>query len=207
MSQKPDDLSAVKAICDALEPFDEINRERIIRWASERLGLKNPIQNSLTNSSGTLPPAASQPPTHEHSTHARAKDIKTFLEEKNPTSANQLVAAVAYYHKFEAPPAERKDAITTDDLMEACRKANRERPKFPAQILVNASSFGLVDKVGTGTYEINAVGENLVAVSMPTAGHGNSGSRKNSSSGKKAASKKTSSKKAAQPKKAAAKKK
>lgn len=202
MSQKPDDLSAVKAICDALEPFDEINRERIIRWASERLGLKNPIQNALPSSSGSIPPAASQQPIHEHITHTRAKDIKTFLEEKNPTSANQLVAAVAYYHKFEAPPTERKDSITTDDLMEACRKANRERPKFAAQILINASSFGLVDKVSTGTYEINAVGENLVAVSMPTVGHGNSSSRKNSSSGKKAVSKK-----AAKPKKAAAKKK
>lgn len=202
MNQKPDDLSAVKAICDALEPFDEINRERIIRWASERLGLKTPIQNTLVNTSGSISTSASHSLTQEQNSPARPKDIKTFLDEKNPTSANQLVAAVAYYHKFEAPASERKDSITTDDLMEACRKANRERPKFPAQILVNASSFGLVDKVGSGTYEINAVGENLVAVSMPTTGHGNSGSRKNTSSAKK-----VTSKKAAKPKKATAKKK
>lgn len=200
MSQKPDDLSAVKAICDALEPFDENNRERIIRWASERLGLKTSPPIALKNSSHAIPPVAAYSQAPEQNSTGRNKDIKTFLEEKNPTSANQLVAAVAYYNKFEAPHSERKNAITTEDLMEACRKANRERPKFPAQILVNASSFGLVDKVDTGTYEINAVGENLVAVSMPTPSHGKSGIRKATSP-----SKKTSAKKAVNAKKGAKK--
>jgi hypothetical protein len=48
----------------------------------------------------------------------------------------------------------------------------------------------LLDKVGTGTYEINSVGENLVAVSMPTAGHGNSGKKRTSTKTKKAIKKK-----------------
>lgn len=184
MSQKLDDLAAVKTICDALEPFDENERERILRWTSERLGIKNvPIFNK---SADTALPTGGQSQQFDSRGSSGAKDIKTFLNEKSPSSANQLVAAVAYYHKFEAPLAERKNSINTDDIMEACRKAGRERPKHPNQILVNASGFGLVDKVGTGTYEINAVGENLVAVSMPTASHGNAGTKRKSSPTKKA---------------------
>jgi len=186
MSQKPDDLAAIKTICDALEPFDEGERERILRWASERLGLKGMVPAPPQTQQGAPPPNSGQPVV----THQGSKDIKTFLDEKNPNSANQLVAAVAYYFKFEAPVAEKKTSITADDVMEACRKGNRERPKHPNQILINASAFGLIDKVGTGTYEINSVGENLVAVSMPTSGHGNSGSRKPPAKTKKGGKKK-----------------
>ncbi len=186
MSNKPDDLGAIKTICDALEPFDDTEKERILRWASERLGIKNVVLTTTQTQQTGNPTASGQPII----THHGGKDIKTFLEEKNPTSANQLVAAVAYYHKFEAPAAERKNSITADDVTEACRKANRDRPKHPNVILVNANAFGLVDKVGTGTYEINAVGENLVAVSMPTAGHGNSGTKRTASKSKKATAKK-----------------
>ena len=186
MSNKPDDLGAIKTICDALEPFDDTEKERILRWASERLGIKN-VAPATTQTQQTSNPTASGQPAV---THPGGRDIKSFLDEKNPTSANQLVAAVAYYHKFEAPAAEQKNSITADDIMEACRKGNRERPKHANQILVNASAFGLVDKVGTGTYEINSVGENLVAVSMPTAGHGNSGTKRTASKSKKATAKK-----------------
>jgi hypothetical protein len=192
MSQKPDDLAAIKTICDALEPFDEGERERILRWASERLGIKSSTHATTPEQVNTHTVGQ---PSHEVRGHVGIKDIKTFLDEKNPTSANQLVAAVAYYHKFEAPISERKNSITSEDLTEACRKGQRERPKFPSQILVNASGFGLIDKVGTGSYEINAVGENLVAVSMPTASHGNSGTKKAASGGRKNSAKKAAAKK------------
>jgi hypothetical protein len=184
MSQKPDDLDALRTIFTALDPFDESERERIMRWASEKLGIKNftqtVIQGSLAAANVNILPAA----------QGSLKDIKTFLTEKNPTSANQLVAAVAYYFKFEAPASERKDSITKEDLLDACRKATLERPKAPNVVMVNAAKYGLVDNVGTGAYEINAVGENLVAVSMPTAGHGNSGKKRNTSKAKKNAKKK-----------------
>ncbi len=186
MTQKPDDLDALRVIVTALEPFDETERERIIRWASEKLGIKS-IVPPMTQ---VIPPANATMTNLPASGQPERKDIKTFLDEKNPTSGNQLVAAVAYYYKFEAPVAERKKAITKDDLMEASRKANRERPKNPNVILVNAKEYGLVDKVGTGAYEINAVGENLVAVSMPGAGHRNSGTKKSFPQEKKIVKKK-----------------
>jgi len=185
MSQKPDDLDALRTIITALDPFDESERERIMRWASEKLGIKN-----FTPAATQGAPLAANTLNIPPATPGGIKDIKSFLTEKNPTSANQLVAAVAYYYKFEAPVAERKNSITKEDLLDACRKATLERPKAPNVVMVNAAKYGLVDNVGTGAYEINAVGENLVAVSMPTAGHGNSGKKRNTAKTKKAAKKK-----------------
>jgi hypothetical protein len=182
MTHKPDDLEALKTICNALEPFDETDRERILRWTTERLGMKTPAP--ITQQ---IIPTHNTAPTTTPTTHGSAKDIKTFLLEKAPNSANQLVAAVAYYFKFEAPANERKNSITKDDVLDACRKATIERPKAPNVVMANAAKYGFVDNVGTGAYEINGVGENLVAVSMPTAGHGNSGKKR----GKKAPKKNT----------------
>jgi hypothetical protein len=116
MTNKPDDLGAIKTICDALEPFDENERERILRWASERLGIKNVVTAPSIQAQQIFTPAATGQPTI---TQPGGKDIKSFLDEKNPTSANQLVAAVAYYYKFEAPASERKNAITAEDVTEA----------------------------------------------------------------------------------------
>jgi hypothetical protein len=186
MSQKPDDLDALRAIITALDPFDESERERIMRWASEKLGIKSFTPVTTPG----LPAATHNQNTPPATPGSGIKDIKSFLTEKNPTSANQLVAAVAYYYKFEAPVAERKNSITKEDLLDACRKATLERPKAPNVVMVNAAKYGLVDNVGTGAYEINAVGENLVAVSMPTAGHGNAGKKRNGGKSKKAAKKK-----------------
>ena len=39
MSSKPDDLEAVRSAADTLQPFANDDRERIIRWAREKLGM------------------------------------------------------------------------------------------------------------------------------------------------------------------------
>jgi hypothetical protein len=39
MSSKPDDLEAVRSLADTLQPFASEDRERIIRWAREKLGM------------------------------------------------------------------------------------------------------------------------------------------------------------------------
>ena len=41
---KADDLDAVRAVVEALEPFGEDSRTRIIRWATEKLGISDEIQ-------------------------------------------------------------------------------------------------------------------------------------------------------------------
>jgi hypothetical protein len=82
-----------------------------------------------------------------------------------------MAAVVAYYHHFEAPLSDRKDSIGKEDLVDACRKSDRARPKRPEQVLVNAYHAGLFDRAGkAGQYRLNSVGENLVAMVLPEQG-------------------------------------
>jgi hypothetical protein len=99
---------------------------------------------------------------------AAAGDIRSFIDAKKPRNDVQFAAAVAYYHQFEASPAEKKDAINKDDLQEAARKASRERFSKPIVTLSNAHKLGLLDRAGEkGYFSINSVGENLVAMTLP----------------------------------------
>ena len=93
------------------------------------------------------------------------------MSEKDPKKAVHVAAVVAYYHKFEAPPSERKDAINKDDLQEAMRLAGRPRYRKPLQTLANAHILGLLDRGSEkATFTLNSVGENLVAMTLPGTG-------------------------------------
>ncbi len=162
MTSKPDDLEAVRTIVATLEPFDVTEKERIIRWAREKLSL--PVQ-------GTTIHEAINQKKHTDSRQYVSKtrqDIKAFINEKNPRSDMQFAATVVYYYAFEAPESNKKDAISGDDLQEACRLAGRTRLTNPGQTLRNAAFQGLLDKLDRGTFSINAVGENLVAMTLPS---------------------------------------
>lgn len=197
MSAPKDDLEAVRAVVDAIKDFKSDEQQRIFRWVAEKLGLPQPFASTVhtpPSPSGTptrvTPPAAplAPPPL------AVAKDIKTFVAEKDPTKDVQVAAVVAYFYRFEAPPAERKDAINKDDLQEAMRLAGRPRFANPLQTLSNAHTVGLLDRGSEkATFTINSVGENLVAMTLP--GSGNSPPKPNKAK-RKAAAKNALSKKA-----------
>lgn len=165
MSTKPpDDFEAVRSIVEALTPFEPKDQERIIRWAREKVGLTVQQDSRIPIapvSSGSQ--AGSAPPFAE----VRSKDIRSFIENKSPQSDNQFAAAVAYYHRFEAPESERKTTIGSDDLQEATRQAGRARLNSPGQTLLNAHGQGYFDKAERGRYALNTVGENLVAMALP----------------------------------------
>jgi len=166
MSQTPDDLEAVRTIAKALEAFEHKDQERIIRWAREKLGLP-PYKETAVDKNQTGTEKIDQSGTGVHSDKS-GLDIKGFINLKNPQSDNQLAATIAYYYRYEAPEAERKQAITKDDLQNTCRLANIERLNKPTQTLVNAHHAGLFDKgPERGTYVLNSVGENLVAMTLP----------------------------------------
>jgi hypothetical protein len=185
MSTKPDDLEAVRIIVHTLSVFDATEQERILRWSREKLGLPTEARGSAALN--TLTPIDSPAPPYgafASRSHDTATDIKSFIAEKIPSSDNQFAAAVAYYYRFEAPEAARKETITSDDLQEACRLAGRSRIEKPAQTLINAHNGGLLDKAGDrGAYSISTVGENLVAMALP------SGAGQRPRSGKKSTTK------------------
>lgn len=195
-----DKFDAVRTVVQTLDPFDESDQEQIIRWACESIGLSSPAG---APSSASAPQPSTRPPTpsvHSAVAHTPA-NIKSFVNGKSPRSDIQFAATVAYYFEFEAAESERKDEINGDDLREACRLVDRGRLTAPGQTLINAHHQGLLDKgSGRGFYRINAVGENLVAMTLPetSAAGAASGTRRavrKKTSRKKKAKKKTTKKK------------
>ena len=164
-TKPPDEFDAIRLIYETLKPFPADDQQRLLRWVQEKLGLVASVPSGGTPQSQTGEHAH---PVAVHQSHG-GTNIKSFMEAKNPKSDNQFAAAVAYFYRFEASDAEKKDTITKDDLLTACRLVNRKRPERPAQVLVNAHHQGLLDKGGEpGQYRINSVGENLVAMVLPS---------------------------------------
>ena len=190
MADKKDDLDAVREIVQILTELPEEDRERILRWTREKLGMSTEL--SVLQPHPITPVAEHPGPV----IGPGRMDICSFVNEKDPRTGVQLAAVVAYYHQFVAPPDQRKDTIVSSDLTDACRKADRVRPKAPAQVLGDAFRDGLLDRAeGHGEYRLNSVGENLVAMVLP----GDEGERRTSTrrpAKRKATRKKTAKKKA-----------
>lgn len=180
----PDDLDAVRAVVEALKGFEAGEQRRIIRWAEEKLGLAPAAgfgRAPMATAPGEVAPIA-------EATAARSGDIRSFVLHKQPGSDNQFAAVVAYYHAFEAPVAQRKSEIGADDLREAARLAGQKRLRKPIATLHAAALRGYLDKgKPRGTFRLNAVGENLVAMTLPggTPGAVNASRAKRKSGAKK----------------------
>ena len=168
MTKATDDLEAVRVVTAALESFEADDQERIIRWAREKLGLSvvsvAATQQSSRQSTGQMESLAVRP-----SQSVGIKNLSTFVREKNPTNDVQFAATVAYFHRFETTPDKQKAEINADDLQDATRLVPRNRFKHPGQTLRNAHNLGLLDKGSQeGFFAINSVGENLVAMTLPS---------------------------------------
>ena len=174
MSATNDKFEAAKTIVETVKTFDLKDQEMIFRWAAESLGIAGPIVASSPVSQSASPQSPAHGSQHgaqaqpgAQSTSAPTQDIKTFVAAKSPKSDVQFAATVAYYYQFLAPQAHRKTTITQEDLLDACRKADWQRPPSPYQTLNNAFHLGLLDRPEKGTFSINSVGENLVAMTLP----------------------------------------
>lgn len=172
MAKTGDDLEAVRAVVAALSGFSPEDQERVIRWAREKLGLPS-APHSVTDIRVPQPPSSvrvSLPMEAPSPTGPGAsKDLKAFVEAKQPKSDTQFAATVAYFYRFEAPSAQRADEIDSSTLQDACRLAGRNRLNKPAQTLRNAKHQGLLDSGGeAGKFSLNTVGENLVAMTLPS---------------------------------------
>lgn len=182
MTKPKDDLEAVRDVVAALQDFEPADAERILRWAREKLGLSAPVRGDASLAATPFATPATKMPDTVH-----GQDIKSFIAAKHPKSDMQFAATVAYYYKFEAPVDQRKEFIMGDDLQEACRQTGRKRFTNPNQTLVNAHHTGYLDKAGDrGAYQINTVGENLVAMALPETGAAASAKRSTQGGRKKA---------------------
>src|SRR5207249_2224662 len=119
---------------------------------------------------------------------ANTVDVRTFAKGKNPTTVNERIAVIAYYLAHEAPPTERKDRLTWDDIEPYFVQAGFPLPTAGQMALVNAKNAGYLVPVDRGQYKLNAVGHNLVAHKLP-AGDGSETKRRPARRGGKGKSK------------------
>src|ERR1041385_1302832 len=169
------DFLAAEEIKGILEGREKAEQERIIRWVGESLELS--ITGRTRAHTQEAHATASAPPTlGEGDRSSRATDMRTWVAEKQPKSDTQFVAVVAYFFRFIGPEAERKDSITAEDLQTAARLAGWRVFKTPSVTLNNVINQGYLDRAGRGAYRLNAVGENLVTMTLP--GTGESGAKR-----------------------------
>jgi hypothetical protein len=182
-------LDAAQKIVTELQGMTNDQQALAIKFATETLGLQAataPAQamQSTVQSPNVVPPSASVMP-------GQRTDIKTFTATKAPKSDQQFAAVVAYYYQFEASSADKKDSIDAATMKEAARQAGRKQVRNWNTSLDNARRAGYLDKAERGAFKLNAVGENLVAITLPgSVGSGNGGAKKKQFSKKKAAGKK-----------------
>jgi hypothetical protein len=157
---------AIDELINALTGLNESERRTAIRAASEHLKIRLDWESARALAGPTMPSA----PPEIASSETRAVDIRTFKEEKQPSSAMEMAATVAYYLSELAPLSERKSEVEVGDMIKYFKQANFPLPKSPQVLLVNAKNAGYFDSTGGGNYKLNTVGYNLVAHNLPRDG-------------------------------------
>ena len=166
MSKPHNDFEVAKSIHDLLEPLNAERRQRILRWVGESLGFSpsQPAQAQPISSGANVAPQNPSVPL----TASPKLDIKTFVEQKAPRSDQQFAAVVAYYYRFEASEEKQKLTLDTETIQDATRLVGRKRLTNPLATLNNAKNSGYLNSSTAGEFEISTVGENLVAMTLPS---------------------------------------
>ena len=154
------EIEALQVVIDALEPLDDDARSRVVEYTLKRLGMR---ELSTSSAAAKPPPETSGPAMPA----PRQLDIRSLRAEKQPSSAVEMAALVAYYLSEAAPPDERRDAVTTADIELYFKRANYRLPKRLNMTLPNATAAGYFDRIGRGEFRLNPVGFNLVTQSLP----------------------------------------
>ena len=85
-----DDLQAVRTITETLDPFPAEDRERIIRWVREKLGMSSyPTTAHSSSPPQHHVPLQSALGAHPAPSAKGVRDVKSFLAEKDPKSDRQ----------------------------------------------------------------------------------------------------------------------
>lgn len=167
------EIQAIEQVIAALEPLDQEARARVLDYTFKRLGIAEaPFQ---VDSPSALPPSQSPAPEPIVSPPGPRQDIRALRDEKQPKSANEMAAVVAYYLADLAPAEERKKEIGTADIEKYFKQAGHPLPGVVEKTLRNAAAAGYFDSAARGLYSLNPVGHNLVAHGLPRAGANSQG--------------------------------
>jgi hypothetical protein len=161
---------AIDEINRALEPLDESTRLTAIRAVCDHLKIN--LSPSISQSASPSPPGPPTPAIQgaPSSVAVATVDIRTLKEQKQPSSANEMAALVAYYLAEVAPEGERTQEVTKEHMAKYFKQAGYPLPRVIRQLLPNAKSAGYFDSAGEGKFRLNPVGYNLVAHNLPRSG-------------------------------------
>jgi hypothetical protein len=160
------ELQAIQDVIEALESLDPDARTRVLAYVFQRLDLSLPnVTNRAPPIAAPISPSAGGETPTPGST---ITDIRTLKAAKQPKSDNQMAALVAYYLRELAPTADRKQAISHEDIEKYFKQAGYPLPKRIIMTLNNAKSAGYFDSAGSGLFNLNPVGHNLVVHGMPS---------------------------------------
>lgn len=164
------ELSAIQTVLGVLAPLQEDQRQRVIDYVFQRLGLIS--TPTTTTPAQPLFAAIPNPAAPALSTGVQTsiRDVRSLKEQKRPRSANEMAALVAYYLSELAPEGSRKSAIGTDDIGTYFKQAGYPLPAVLRNTLVNAKASGYFDSAAHGLYKLNPVGHNLVVHGLPPNG-------------------------------------
>jgi len=165
MSEKMTLGQAIDLVEKALASFDGPDQQTILTAVCSHLKLTPPPATAAvaTRSDGVATSLAT--PVSTRSFDAGI-DIKTFKNQKQPSSAKQMACVVAYYLAELAPEKDRKQTVTVDDLVKYFKQAGFPQAKME-QLLVDGKKSGYFDSESRGVYALNRVGHNLVAHQLP----------------------------------------
>lgn len=161
---------ALDTIVETLRAFDEGQQQTLITTVCDLLRLQPKMATKVDAAIPVLTAIATAPVdggTKRGRGADEATDIRTLKEQKQPKSAAQMAAVVAYYLKEIAPGAERRDTIKTEDVETYFKQARFELPKKLEQLLADSKRAGYFEQVSRGEYRLTRVGHNLVAHRLP----------------------------------------
>lgn len=173
-----DDIDALRRVFEILKDLPLPEQQRVFRFAADKLGMPAATASSPLLSAGEDLPAARDP-----SGVSPPGDVRSFLAAKAPKGDVQTAVTVAYFARFLAPEDHRSETIGASDLQDWCRQAGAKRFPNPGRVLANARTLGYLERTDRGRFAINAVGENLVAMTLPRGanaetGNGHAGPRR-----------------------------
>lgn len=164
------ELSAIQTVLGVLVPLQDDQRQRVIDYVFQRLGLVS--TPTSTSPAQTLSAAISTPANAAPNLGpgVSIRDVRSLKDQKKPRSANEMAALVAYYLSELAPVESRKAAIGTDDIVTYFKQAGYPLPAVLRNTLANAKASGYFDSAAHGLYKLNPVGHNLVVHGLPPDG-------------------------------------
>ncbi len=159
------ELLAIGKIVDALKDMDADSKKRILEYVVKRL--------NIAWTAGEAPAEFAHEGLKDETVAevSGIKDIRSLKAQKNPRSANEMAALVAFYLSEIAPESERKNFVENSDILRYFKQAGFRLPERPQITLTHAKNAGYLDSAGSrGQYRLNPVGYNLIVHGLPQKG-------------------------------------